>query len=48
MRNNAQNMGQRMLELGISYTGNDDGTGVLHVSQMPPNPALFPPGPARE
>ncbi|KAI0745030.1 DUF1929-domain-containing protein [Earliella scabrosa] len=40
------NMGQRMLELGISYTGNDDGTGVLHVSQMPPNPALFPPGPA--
>ncbi|KAI0741782.1 copper radical oxidase [Daedaleopsis nitida] len=39
-------MGQRMLELGMSYTGNADGGAVLHVSQMPPNPAMFPPGPA--
>ncbi|KAI0779446.1 copper radical oxidase [Fomes fomentarius] len=40
------NMGQRMLELDMSYTGNKDGSAVLHVSQMPPNPAIFPPGPA--
>jgi hypothetical protein len=40
------NMGQRMLQLDASYTGNSDGSGVLHVSQMPPNPAVFPPGPA--
>jgi len=40
------NMGQRMLQLDASYTGNSDGSGVLHVSQMPPNPATFPPGPA--
>ncbi len=41
-------MGQRMLELDLSYTGNKDGSAVLHVSQMPPNPSIFPPGPARE
>ncbi|KAI8992954.1 DUF1929-domain-containing protein [Trametes punicea] len=40
------NMGQRMLQLNSTYTGNADGSAVLHVSQMPPNPALFPPGPA--
>ncbi|KAB5595241.1 Copper radical oxidase [Ceratobasidium theobromae] len=42
----AMNMGQRYLELDSSYTGNSDGTGILHVSQLPPNPAIFPPGPA--
>jgi len=40
------NMGQRMLQLDASYTGNSDQSAVLHVSQMPPNPAMFPPGPA--
>lgn len=39
-------MGQRLLQLDSTYTGNADGTGVLHVSQMPPNPAIFVPGPA--
>jgi len=42
----AMNMGQRMLQLDSTYTGNADGTGTLHVSQMPPNPAIFVPGPA--
>jgi len=42
----AMNMGQRMLQLDSTYTGNSDGSGVLHVSQMPPNPAIFVPGPA--
>jgi len=41
-----QNMGMRSLQLDMSYTGNADGSGVLHVSQIPPNPALFAPGPA--
>ncbi|KAI0775795.1 DUF1929-domain-containing protein [Trametes elegans] len=40
------NMGQRMLQLNSTYTGNADGSAVLHVSQIPPNPALFAPGPA--
>jgi hypothetical protein len=40
------NMGQRMVQLDTSYTGNTDGSAVLHVSQMPPNPAIMPPGPA--
>ncbi|KAH9892649.1 DUF1929-domain-containing protein [Cubamyces lactineus] len=40
------NMGQRFLQLNSTYTGNADGSGVLHVSQVPPNPALFAPGPA--
>jgi len=40
------NMGMRSLHLDMSYTGNADGSGVLHVSQMPPNPAVFAPGPA--
>ncbi|KAJ3486444.1 hypothetical protein NLI96_g4231 [Meripilus lineatus] len=39
------NMGQRMIQLENSYTTNADGSAVLHVSQMPPNPAIFPPGP---
>lgn len=40
------NMGQRFLQLNNTYTVNDDGTIVLHCSQMPPNPNLFQPGPA--
>lgn len=40
-------MGQRMVQLDSTYTGNSDGSAVLHVSQAPPNPAIFPPGPAR-
>ena len=43
----AMNMGQRMLELDMSYTGAADGSATLHVAQVPPNPAMFPPGPAR-
>lgn len=39
-------MGQRYLQLENSYTADDDGGGVLHVRQLPPNPAIFPPGPA--
>ncbi|QRW00801.1 glyoxal oxidase [Ceratobasidium sp. AG-Ba] len=42
----AMNMGQRYVELASSYTGNADGTGVLSVSQLPPNPAILAPGPA--
>ena len=41
-------MGQRLVELEISYTANADGSGVLHCSNLPPNPAVFPPGPACE
>jgi len=40
------NMGQRMVQLDSSYTGNSDGSAVLHVSQIPPNPAILAPGPA--
>ncbi|GJN94121.1 hypothetical protein Rhopal_007195-T1 [Rhodotorula paludigena] len=40
------NMGMRALELEHSYTANDDGSATIHVSQLPPNPALFAPGPA--
>lgn len=42
----AMNMGQRYVELDSTYTGNPDGTGVLSVSQLPPNPAIIAPGPA--
>ena len=42
----AMNMGQRYVELETSYTGNADGSGVLSVSQLPPNPAILAPGPA--
>lgn len=42
----AFNMGQRTLKLRTSYTVADDGSATLHVSQMPNNPAVFPPGPA--
>ncbi|KAH9942381.1 DUF1929-domain-containing protein [Epithele typhae] len=40
------NMGQRMIELDSTYTGQPDGSATLHVSQMPPNAAAYPPGPA--
>ncbi|KAH9479085.1 Aldehyde oxidase GLOX [Psilocybe cubensis] len=42
----AINMGQRMIVLQSTYSGFSNTTAVLHVSQMPPNPAIFPPGPA--
>lgn len=42
----AMNMGQRFLQLNNTYTVNDDGSIVLHCSQMPPNANLFQPGPA--
>ncbi|KAJ6599182.1 copper radical oxidase variant A [Mycena vulgaris] len=42
----AMNMGQRMLQLNNTYTVNKDGSIVLHVAQMPPNPNIFQPGPA--
>lgn len=42
----AMNMGQRALALNNTYTVNSDGSFTLHVSQMPPNPNLFQPGPA--
>lgn len=41
-----QNMGQRFVQLNSSYTGYADGHAVLHVSQLPPNPAILAPGPA--
>jgi hypothetical protein len=41
----ALNMGQRHIELQSSYTATKDGA-TLHVSQLPPNPAILAPGPA--
>ncbi|KAG7446598.1 glyoxal oxidase [Guyanagaster necrorhizus] len=42
----AMNMGQRYVELQSSYTGYANNTATLHVSQLPPNPAVLVPGPA--
>jgi hypothetical protein len=42
----AMNMGQRALQLNHTYTVNNDGSIVYHVSQMPPNANIFQPGPA--
>ncbi|CAH7687128.1 glyoxal oxidase N-terminus-domain-containing protein [Phakopsora pachyrhizi] len=42
----AMNMGQRYLQLNSTYSPNSGGSGTLHVSQMPPCVACFPPGPA--
>ncbi|KAF9039008.1 copper radical oxidase [Hymenopellis radicata] len=42
----AMNMGQKFLQLNNTYTVNDDGSIVLHCSQMPPNSNIFQPGPA--
>ena len=40
-------MGQRMVVLNSTYTGFSNNSGaVLHVSQVPPNPAIIAPGPA--
>ena len=35
-----------MVVLQSSYTGYTNNTATLHVNQMPPNPAIFAPGPA--
>ena len=35
------NMGQRHIELDSSYTTTPDGGAILHVAQMPPNPAIL-------
>ncbi|GAA5927266.1 hypothetical protein JCM3775_002499 [Rhodotorula graminis] len=40
------NMGARALELEHSYSLGNDGAVKLHIAQLPPNPALFVPGPA--
>jgi len=40
-------MGQRYVELASTYTLSADGTYTLHVSPLPPNPAILPPGPAQ-
>ncbi|KAH8117140.1 hypothetical protein DFH11DRAFT_1815615 [Phellopilus nigrolimitatus] len=41
----AMNMGRRAMALNSTYTVNQDGSFVLHVSQPPPNPNLLQPGP---
>ncbi|KAG6866368.1 hypothetical protein C0991_005289 [Blastosporella zonata] len=41
------NMGQRFVQLENTYIGYAaNNTAVLHVSQLPPNPAILAPGPA--
>ncbi|GAA6042383.1 hypothetical protein JCM8097_004487 [Rhodosporidiobolus ruineniae] len=42
----AYNAGMRQVILNHTYTQNDDSSVVLHVSQVPPNPAIIAPGPA--
>ncbi|KAH6904188.1 copper radical oxidase variant A [Coprinopsis sp. MPI-PUGE-AT-0042] len=42
----AMNMGQRYMQLENSFTVKEDGSIVLHVGQMHPNPNVFQPGPA--
>lgn len=40
-------MGQRYVELNTSYTAYEgNNTALIHVSQLPPNPAIIAPGPA--
>ncbi|KAG8908124.1 hypothetical protein FRB99_000152 [Tulasnella sp. 403] len=41
-----QNFGQRYLQLNSTYSLDLSGSATLHVSQMPPNPSIFAPGPA--
>lgn len=36
----------RYVQLNNTYTGAKDGSAVIHVSQLPPNPSLLVPGPA--
>ena len=41
------NMGQRLIELDSTYTYDaSSGSAILHVAQLPPNPAVLAPGPA--
>ncbi|KAF7321783.1 hypothetical protein MKEN_00700100 [Mycena kentingensis (nom. inval.)] len=43
----AMNMGQRFVQLDSTYTAfTENNTATMHVSQMPPNPAILAPGPA--
>ncbi|TFK44242.1 glyoxal oxidase [Crucibulum laeve] len=43
----SMNMGQRFVQLQTSYTGyQENNTAILHVGQLPPNPAVLAPGPA--
>ncbi|KAL8291595.1 hypothetical protein RQP46_001853 [Phenoliferia psychrophenolica] len=42
----AMNMGMRYVQLNNTFTGSSDGSAVIHVSQLPPNPSLLVPGPA--
>ncbi|KAG8908534.1 hypothetical protein FRB99_005894 [Tulasnella sp. 403] len=42
----AINFGQRIVQLDNTYTLNADGSAVLHVAQLPPNPNILAPGPA--
>lgn len=42
----AMNMGQRYVQLNSTYTADSTGAATLHVSQVPPNPAILVPGPA--
>jgi hypothetical protein len=35
------NMGQRHVELETAFTSNDDGSAILHIAQMEPNPAIL-------
>jgi galactose oxidase-like protein len=39
----AMNMGQRFLQLNNTFTVGSDGSIILHVAQVPPNPNLFQP-----
>ncbi|KAH8923060.1 copper radical oxidase [Atractiella rhizophila] len=41
----AQNFGQRFIQFNSTFTRNSDGSATMHVSQAPPNPSIFPPGP---
>lgn len=40
------NMGQRYVQLDNTYSFNSNGSATLHVSHLPPNPAILTPGPA--
>ena len=42
----AMNMGMRLVQLNSTWELNTDGSGTLHVAQMPPNPSIMAPGPA--
>jgi len=43
----SMNMGQRYVQLASSYSGfGGNNSAILHVNQLPPNPAVLAPGPA--